>query len=311
MRIATLGLLAVLASASAAAAADLDYGYLRGADDGYAPAPVIDWSGFYIGGHGGYSSAGLGFRNSLNSGFAQHFRATAVEREYNVSSLLSLTSRRTEGTSFGAFAGYNVQFDDVVFGFEVDYTSFNRGATSSDFIGRQFLTQGGMEETVRLWGDSATKIEDFGTLRARAGYAVGSFLPYVTGGVAIGRAVITDNGYVQNFGFDNNAYTSNLSQTTGTAAAVYNHGYTSFNPSHPYPNSSPLGEKQTVAAPREAVVAQSKSKAVGGVALGAGLEFAVTSNIILRGEYQYVLFDDFDGHKANINTVRGGAAVKF
>ncbi len=48
-----------------------------------------------------------------------------------------------------------------------------------------------------------------------------------------------------------------------------------------------------------------------GVALGAGLEFALTSNIVLRGEYQYILFNDFDGHKVNVNTVRGGAAVKF
>jgi outer membrane immunogenic protein len=50
---------------------------------------------------------------------------------------------------------------------------------------------------------------------------------------------------------------------------------------------------------------------IGGVALGAGLEFALTSNIMLRGEYQYVLFNDFKGHSAEINTVRGGAAVKF
>ncbi|MFC7664282.1 hypothetical protein ACFQWF_18495 [Methylorubrum suomiense] len=40
MRIATLGLLAALVSASGAAAADLDYGYLRGADDDYAPLPI-------------------------------------------------------------------------------------------------------------------------------------------------------------------------------------------------------------------------------------------------------------------------------
>jgi outer membrane immunogenic protein len=31
----------------------------------------------------------------------------------------------------------------------------------------------------------------------------------------------------------------------------------------------------------------------------------------VRGEYQYVQFQDFNGHKAELNTVRGGAAVKF
>ncbi len=53
MRIATLGLLAALVSASGAAAADLDYGYLRGADDDYAPAPDIDWTASTLADMGG------------------------------------------------------------------------------------------------------------------------------------------------------------------------------------------------------------------------------------------------------------------
>jgi opacity protein-like surface antigen len=37
----------------------------------------------------------------------------------------------------------------------------------------------------------------------------------------------------------------------------------------------------------------------------------LTSNIFVRGEYQYAFFNDFDGHKFNVNLVRGGAGVKF
>ena len=37
---------------------------------------------------------------------------------------------------------------------------------------------------------AAIAISDMGTFRARAGYAVGSFLPYMFGGVALGQANI-------------------------------------------------------------------------------------------------------------------------
>ncbi|MGU3662430.1 outer membrane protein, partial [Methylobacterium fujisawaense] len=59
------------------------------------------------------------------------------------------------------------------------------------------------------------------------------------------------------------------------------------------------------------LVANAKTKTIGGVALGFGLEYAVTPNILLRGEYQYVLFQSFNGHRAELNTIRGGAALKF
>jgi outer membrane immunogenic protein len=54
-----------------------------------------------------------------------------------------------------------------------------------------------------------------------------------------------------------------------------------------------------------------KKVTVVGLAVGGGIEYAITSNFLLRGEYQYVLFNDFQGHKAELNTVRGGAAIKF
>ncbi len=52
-------------------------------------------------------------------------------------------------------------------------------------------------------------------------------------------------------------------------------------------------------------------KTIGGIALGFGLEYALTPNILLRGEYQYINFQSFNGHNAELNTIRGGAAVKF
>ncbi len=308
MRIATLGLLAVLASATTASAADLDYGYLRGSDDDYAPAPIVDWSGFYVGGHGGYSTAAMGFSNALTPQYARYLRARDIEEEFQVSSYLSLPSRRVHGASYGAFAGYNIQFDDIIIGAEVDYTNFGRTGRSEDGIGRTVTTKGGMYETVRLYGVSKTELEDYGTIRGRIGYALGSFLPFVTGGVAIGRATISDQAYIQNFGYDSVAYAANQSNPTAKVA-VSHHGYangnTAFDPDAPQDPARSKPDDYTL------LPSKPKSKTMGGIALGAGMEFALTSNIVLRGEYQYVLFDDFDGHKVNVNTVRGGAAIKF
>ncbi len=295
MRIATLSLLAVLASASTAAAADLDYGYLRGAEDDYAPAPVIDWSGFFVGGHGGYSSGAFGFPNRYGAIATGYFNKigqgsligngndnyqTAVVSAAN--QLQSLNNRTGEGT-FGAYIGLNYQFDDIVIGIEGDYTSLKLKGHTADTANSAFASDGS-PFGVHTSGHSATQLIDYGTIRARAGYAIGSFLPYVTAGVAVGRAKIR-----QNF----SAVTVDASNSTVPGRNL------------------DLSETNFGGSSAPSLTAFSKTKVMGGVALGAGLEYALTPNILLRGEYQYVLFDDFDGHKANINTVRGGAAVKF
>ncbi|KQT50145.1 porin [Methylobacterium sp. Leaf456] len=313
MRIATLGLLAVLASATTVTAADLDYGYLRGADDGYAPAPVIDWSGFYVGGHGGYSSAGLGFKSAFRPIVENALRYSTVEpprsndpndtadaNKLRASDLLSSRSVHENGPSYGAFVGYNVQFDDIVFGFEADYTYFGKKGSSHDKIARFWQTSDNYLNTVALEGVASTELQEYGTIRGRLGYAVGSFLPFVTGGLAVGRATVTDTVAIQHYGYDRATYLSNIG-STNPPAFVNHYGYAYFDQANP----------GTGVPYRADIYGGSKKVTIGGVALGAGLEFAVTSNILLRGEYQYVLFNDFKGHSAEVNTVRGGASVKF
>ena len=298
MRIATLGLVAAVL-ASPALAADLDYGVLRGSDNDYsAPAPLIDWSGFYVGGHGGYSSAALGFGNAFQPIVANALRHTVPEAEMNASQLLAARATHVGGTSYGVYAGLNYQFDEVVAGIEADYTYLGRTGSTFDQISRFSITKDNYLTTVSLLGASSTKIEDYGSVRGRLGYAFENFLPYVTGGVAVGRAVVSDTVEVQNYGYDNAAYTASQS---GTKTFINNYGYSAFSQTNP-PGSTP--------APGT-VYGATKKVTIAGVALGAGVEYALTSNILLRGEYQYVLFNDFQGHKAELNTVRGGAAIKF
>lgn len=285
MRTVTFPLLAVLGlcGLNMARAADLDYDYLRGAEYDPVPAPVGDWSGFYVGGHGGYTSAALGFKNALSPMVYQRSHDSTAESDFNASTLLSPASKRVGSASFGGYVGYNVQYDDFVFGLEADYTQFGRQGYAQDSIGRTKTNTLNLQETLRLNGTSATRINDYGTLRARLGYAIDSLMPYVTGGVAIGRARAADTLNYYDAAFDVSAYNANLA---GTKTYV-----NSFNAAY--------------------LDTRSRTKTIAGVALGAGLEYAITPNILLRAEYQYVLFNSFDGHKVNLNTVRAGAAIKF
>lgn len=315
MRTVTLPLLVVLglAGLNTAQAADLDYDYLRGAE--YDPAPVrtIDWSGVYLGGHGGYASAGFSQRDAFQSSLANYFRDRDIENEFSVSNLIGPPGSRARGPSFGAFAGYNLQFDEIVLGIEADYTHTDLKSWSNDAISRIYTTQAGMSESVTLAGMSNTRIQDYGTVRARAGYAFGNFLPYVTGGLAVGQVTFTDTVSVQNYGYDALTYKANQALTTGAPAAVYNHGYNTFNPNYPLYSSPPPvgGGTRTVPSAATTLTANARTKTVGGFALGGGVEYAITSDILLRGEYQFVRFQNFNGHEAQLNTVRGGAAVKF
>ena len=315
MRTAILVFLATatLGGLPAAQAADLDYGVLRGPDyEPEGPLGLIDWSGVYVGGHGGYTATALGQRDVLQSTLADHFRRRDIESEFTVSQMIALPGTNVSGGSFGAFAGFNVQIDDTVFGIEADYTRFNKSRSSFAEIGRIMTTSTGIQEVVDLTGRSSTTIEDYGTVRGRVGYALGNFLPFVTGGLAVGRVSINDSVSVVNYGYDAKTYTANQALTSGSPLYVNNHGYQTFNQNYPGVGTTPAGKgDQTIPAPAVNLTAANRTKTVGGAALGFGLEYALTSNILLRGEYQYVLFQDFNGHKAELNTVRGGAAVKF
>ncbi|WP_457116519.1 outer membrane protein [Methylobacterium sp. JK268] len=295
MRIVTSGFLAglVVAGLTPARAADLDFAALRGSAI-EAAAPTGNWEGVYFGGHGGWTSTSFGFGNVFQEPVATYLRDTRTEKNLNASQLLRPYGDRRDATTFGAYAGMNFQFDEIVVGAELDYTHLGKTGSTSDQIWRELVASDGFLDGVKLNGTAKTRIDDYATLRARFGYDLGNFLPFVTGGFAIGRAQITDTTYVRDYGYDQKQQKSN--QATGQNVEVTSFGYSDV----------PGG---ALAAP--VALSKRKEKIVGGVAAGGGLEFALTANILLRAEYQWVQFNDFDGHKANLNTVRGGAAVKF
>ncbi|WEK52561.1 MAG: porin family protein [Candidatus Kaistia colombiensis] len=124
-------------------------------------APAFNWTGLYAGVHAGY---GWGdFSSPLDS--ANFF--------------LGDLSRNPDGIFGGGQIGYNYQFsNNLVAGFEIDAS-----IADLDGIGELTLTSGSDRATI----SQGSKIDAFGTVRGRLGYAADRFLPYVTGGLAWAR----------------------------------------------------------------------------------------------------------------------------
>src|SRR5215510_3352143 len=105
--------LAVLAFAPQAPAADL--GFLRGSDVyGPAEATFTSWSGLYFGGQIGYSNLQADFANGTASLIANMLRNSTLEDEAQVSTWTVLGEADKRAANYGAFAGYNSQWENVI-----------------------------------------------------------------------------------------------------------------------------------------------------------------------------------------------------
>jgi outer membrane immunogenic protein len=168
MRFLVAAVTATCLAASAAHAADLDLGPLRGTGYSYGAdlTPVADWSGVYVGGFGGYGQSDFGTKVKIKG-------SGGASRD------LAFPRKDATDTAFGGFIGYNYQIDEAVLGVEADYTH-------TPLRGTSHVTLSGSDTVV-----TTTKLTDFGTVRFRAGYTAGSFMPFVTAGLAVGSVETT------------------------------------------------------------------------------------------------------------------------
>jgi outer membrane immunogenic protein len=186
---------------SSAHAADMpDLPVLRG---GFSQ-PVRSWSGGYIGGQVGYGSSDENFNGSTGNMTSALLADTLIESAMQVSQWnLGLGKESQRSSSYGAFAGYNTQWEDVVLGVEANYMhgSFGGFATASEARSSGTALSDGLIHDVTATSQAGISISDMATFRGRAGYVFGCFLPYMFGGLALANADISRSVLVQDAGF--------------------------------------------------------------------------------------------------------------
>ena len=281
--------------AAGAHAADMP-DYLRGSFPG-EPPPSRNWDGWYAGGQATYASSATDFSQSVVGLTNFIFRNSVLQQPTADWSLLQKTNGQASG--FGAFVGRNYQWDDLVFGVEanynylVDLTTSTSGSNSLRIVNPPGDTPPpGITDAydVTLTGKAAAQVKDVITFRGRAGWATGDFLPYIFGGIAVGRMDISRSV--------TSLVTLTQYQTTTT----------------------PLGVTTTtiLGAPNQPVPAQSQTQSqertnnfVAGLTGGIGLEYMLGSNLFLRGEWEYIKFISMENTVVTLNSLHAGIGYKF
>jgi outer membrane immunogenic protein len=272
---------ALLAFAFAPSAFADDLSWLTGAQPA-APMNVNGWAGFYIGGAVSYSNAGGNFSNTTQAPLAFVLRDLTLESEQQPSSWPVLGQANHSATGFGGFAGYNTQFERLVLGVEADYDQANLSLIAPNTPISRLTSAGGNTYIVNITGSGSMTNLDFGTLRARAGWALGNFLPYGFAGVAVGHANV------------------NIAATVSGTENPQNRPCTPAGPATPA--CVPFSFTGTAGKNGEWMI---------GFSVGGGLDVALTRNVFLRAEYEYVQFAPIANLVVDVNTVRGGLGIKF
>jgi outer membrane immunogenic protein len=328
MRRLVCGLL--LAGVSAPAfAGDFDNSWLRGSSsDVPLPRPYARWSGLYGGGQVGADYHGASFNSDGNAALAGFRTAYPEFGAVPMGNLPGLVSQTTAGLSFGGFAGYNYQIDDVVLGVELNFNQASVRATGSQsqdatqnqlangsFTGKGPTTTsispppGGTSTTVTQsilylptsvsQSNTVTaKLLDEGSVRIRGGWAYDNFLPYVTVGVSVARIDSTQTVLAHYVG---------TTTTTTTTSTVPNPQTTpATTPTVTVVTGPPVPFDRTYLAN-----AGTTGKYRFGFSAGLGLDYALTRNVFLRGEFEYLQLGVPSFLTMNTVSTRVGAGLKF
>lgn len=268
---AMAGLLLAAMPVGRAKAADwLDDTGLRGSLGGRS---YVRWDGLNFGAQMGVGDMNTNYGSGSSPIVAFILRNSTLENEFAPSNWTTLPSDTTNGRQYGAFLGYNFQWDQLVIGVDGAY---NRASTinssATDSITRIATTSDGVIHNVTIDASSSLQLIDYATLRARAGYAMGQFLPYAVVGAAAGR-----------FNYTNAATVTDI-QTVGVVVQPA------------FVQSGSNGKINAI---------------TGGFVVGLGLDIAVLPNVFVRGEWEFVGFAPISGVRATMNTGRVGLGVRF
>ena len=267
-------LLVVLMCGAAGGTQAADLPFLRGSFTEGLSSSSVNWDGGYVGGQAAYGTSNMNFTGSTRTVAARLMDGLEMEQVQQISSWPIMGKVSTHGEGFGGFLGYNSQWTDVVVGVELNYMHGKFGGSQTDSMSRFFTLPSGYTVGATYEGTANMSISDMGTLRARAGYVCGSFLPYAFAGIALGQADIIRTARV--FG----------TQVNPAAAPGF----------------------QNVPFDVSATEAQ-YSKLIYGYSFGVGTDVMLLSGLFLRAEWEYVRFATTID--TSVNTVRVGLGYKF
>jgi outer membrane immunogenic protein len=282
MRLLVRGLL-LAGVASPAFAADIDNSWLRGSSSFPAdPPPFQRWSGVYGGGQVGADFRGVDFRSVVGDSITNISGQDANFNGVPLNSFPHLSTVNTKGPSYGGFIGYNYQIDDVVLGLELNFNQSSVNASLSDPESHSYFVNANGKlyaATYNVNTNASAMVADYGTVRARGGWAYGNFLPYVFAGVSVAQV--------------NTSRSVNVNYHSCTVTS------TGCDPTPPT-----IGGTYTLAD-------VSHGKWIYGFDTGLGIDYAVTRNVFLRGEVEYIQIGDPNNIKINNASARAGLGLKF
>ncbi|HEX8827307.1 MAG TPA: hypothetical protein VF778_04255 [Xanthobacteraceae bacterium] len=104
-------------------------------------------------------------------------RDLELEAQSMPSSFQVLRNAGANVTGFGGFVGYNSQWQDLVVGVEANYTHSPFTIVANSTPISLVVPAGGNTDSVNISGTGSLSMTDYGSLRARAGWILGDFLP--------------------------------------------------------------------------------------------------------------------------------------
>jgi outer membrane immunogenic protein len=164
-----------------------------------APVPAsYDWTGFYAGGNVGYGwgRAPTDVNDPAVPDFTNFsFGNPPVTTFVPLPGASFSDGNRMKGINGGVQFGYNAQFGKTVLGFETDWQGVGGHAAAADNTpfdtGLIVVGPIGFEDSGYLTTQYQARIDWFGTVRGRVGYAADQILLFATGGMAYGRVSVS------------------------------------------------------------------------------------------------------------------------
>ena len=238
------------------------------------PVVVKQWQGVYVGINAGYAANNVSSYNNsigLSSSNNENVAVPSLGR--------SMTTSYYSGPVVGGQVGYNYEFNNhVVAGGEIDldYADINNNSIANSPAWSYTLNASNNSNNSNITSNSQrTGLNWVGTARLRLGYALGNFLPYITGGFAYG-SLSTSGSSIVGIG---NAY--NLNTTNAGNFFSGNVGAGSY-------SSTNLGW-----------------------VLGAGAEYKVSDNWSVRGEYLFTQLTGLTGQTTSTQAVSNACCSSY